>query len=190
MQRLKLLSPAWLAVAACLAAGAAANAQMNDDTATQPGAVTPPAQTAPAVAVATAQGTANAVLPAETIVTVTPVDEITSMHMHKGDVERLQVAADVAYNGTVIIPRGAPVKATVTWRTGKGIVGKSAKFILTFNSVNVRGRDWALKGTHRQEGRGNTVAALLGSAIITGRSAVMLSGQVVNAFTAEPITAS
>jgi len=129
------------------------------------------------------------VLPADTVIQITAVQEITSKHMHEGDVEMLQVATDVAQNGVVVIPRGAPVKATVTWRTGKGIVGKSAKFELTFNSVNIHGRDFALKGKHRQEGRGNTLAALLGSAIITGHSAVMLSGQMTNAFTAEPIPA-
>ncbi len=110
--------------------------------------------------------------------------------MKEGDVRMLQTAADAAYNGVIVIPRGAPVKATVTWRTGKGVGGKSAKFELTFNSVTVNGREYALKGTHRQEGRGNTVAALLGSMIISGHSAVMTSGQVVNAFTAEPIPAS
>jgi hypothetical protein len=132
----------------------------------------------------------DVVLPVNTMVSIVPVNEISSMHMHVGDVEQLQVAADIMQNGIVVIPRGAPVKATVTWRTGKGIVGKSAKFILTFNSVNVRGHDWALKGTHRQEGRGNTLAALLGSSIVTGHSAVILSGQVLNAFTDQPIPVS
>jgi hypothetical protein len=132
---------------------------------------------------------AAAVLPADTVIQVTPVQEITSIDMKEGDMHQLQVATDVVQNGVVVIPRGAPVKATVTWRTGKGIGGKSAKFILTFNSVSVGGRDFALKGQHRQEGRGNTVGALLGSIIISGKSAVMTSGQLVNAFTAEPIAA-
>ena len=129
------------------------------------------------------------VLPQDTVIQIAAVEEITSKHMHEGDVQRLQVVNDVTQDGRVIIPRGAPVKATVTWRTGKGIVGKSAKFELTFNSVNVMGKDFALKGKHRQEGRGNTLAALLGSSIITGHSAVMQSGQMVTAFTAEPIPA-
>jgi hypothetical protein len=41
---------------------------------------------------------------------------------------------------------------------------------------------------HRQEGKGNTVAAVLATWIVSGRSAVMLPGQLVNAFTAEPIS--
>lgn len=129
------------------------------------------------------------VLPQDTLIQVTPVEEITSKHMHEGDAQMLQTAADVAQDGVVVIPRGSSVKATVTWRTGKGIVGKSAKFELTFNSVTVRGKEYALKGKHRQEGRGNTVGALLGSAIITGHSAVIVSGQILTAFTAQPIPA-
>jgi hypothetical protein len=118
---------------------------------------------------------------------VVPVEDITSMNMKEGDQERLQVASDVIENGIVVIPRGSTVQATVTWRTGKGVGGKSAKFDLTFNTVTVAGHQYALKGKHRQEGKGNTVAALFGSMIISGHSAVMESGQMVNAFTAEPI---
>lgn len=131
---------------------------------------------------------ADVIVPENTLVVVTPTEEITSKKMKEGHVHTLMVVNDVVQDGTVVIPRGAPVKATVTWRTGKGIVGKSAKFELTFNSVRAGNRDWALRGKHRQEGRGNTVGALLGSAIITGRSAVMMPGHLVNVFTAEEIT--
>lgn len=79
------------------------------------------------------------------------------------------------------------MQATVTWRTGKGIVGKSAKFELSFDWVRVGSNNWRLRGQHRQEGKGNTAGALLGSAIITGKSATMTPGQVVNVFTAEAI---
>ena len=133
-------------------------------------------------------GSASAeTLPANTMIGVTPVSEITSIKMKEGDAAAFQVVNDVVEKGAVIIPRGTPVKGTITWRTGKGIGGKSAKFEVTFNSVNIAGRDWALRGSHRQEGRGNTMAALLGSMIISGKSAVMTSGQLVNCFTAEPI---
>ena len=145
----------------------------------------------PAMGVApTTTPTGQAALPPDTIIQVTPVQEITSIKMREGDSHMLQVAADIAHNGVVVIPRGAPVKATVTWRTGKGIGGKSAKFDLTFNSVTVHGKQYALKGKHRQEGKGNTVGALLGSMFISGRSAIITSGQVITAFTAEAISAS
>lgn len=132
---------------------------------------------------------AQITLPTNTLVEVTPAQEITSKEMREGTTRQFLVARDVVERGVVMIPRGAPVTAEVTWRTGKGIVGKSAKFELTFKSVRVGGSERLLRGTHRQEGRGNTVGALLGSMIITGRSASMSPGQIVNVFTAEDITA-
>jgi len=131
---------------------------------------------------------AQTVLPSDTTVTVAPVADISSKKMKEGDEESFQVVNDVVQNGVVVIPRGAPVKGKITWRTGKGIGGKSAKFEVAFESVTVGGRSWTMKGKHRQEGKGNTVAALLGSMLISGHSAVMLQGQAVPALTAEPIT--
>ncbi len=138
---------------------------------------------------AVAQEAPRATLPAETVIQVTPVAEITSKHMHEGETRMLQVVSDVSYGGAVVIPRGAPVKALVTWRTGKAVGGKSAKFELTFKSVTVGGRDFALHGTHRQEGGGNTLVAVLVFAGVSGHSAVMQPGQIATAFTAEPIPA-
>jgi hypothetical protein len=129
-------------------------------------------------------------LPSGTLIQVTTADEITSMKMKEGDKHAMIVAADVSERGSVIIPRGAPVMTTVTWRTGKGIGGKSAKFEISFDTVTVHGQQYALKGKYRAEGRGNTAAALLGSMIITGRSATITAGQVVNAFTSDPIPAA
>jgi len=133
---------------------------------------------------------AETILPADTTITVAPVNDITSKKMKEGDEELFQVVNDVTQNGVVVIPRGASVKGKITWRTGRGIVGKSAKFEVAFVSVDIGGHAWALKGKHRQEGKGNTVAALLGSMLVSGHSAVMLQGQAVPALTAEPITIS
>lgn len=130
---------------------------------------------------------ARVVLPINTLIEVIPAAEITSKEMKEGTTRQFLTTRDVVEQGVVIIPRGSPVTAEVTWRTGKGIVGKSAKFELTFKSVRVNGTERLLRGTHRQEGRGNTAGALLGSMIITGRSATMSPGQLVNAFTAEEI---
>lgn len=140
-------------------------------------------------AVATSAQQAEIILPPDTLVEVTPSEEITSKEMKEGTTRTFMVARDVVQQGVVIIPRGAPVKAEVTWRTGKGIGGKSAKFELTFRTVRVGGVEKIIRGTHRQEGRGNTAGALLGSMVITGRSATMSPGQLVNVFTVDPITA-
>jgi hypothetical protein len=127
------------------------------------------------------------VLPANTMVVVTPAEEITSIKMKEGTQRTFLVVEDVVYSGAIVIPRGSLVQSTVTYRTGKGVVGKSAKFELSFDTVRIGNQTFRLRGQHRQEGRGNTAGALLGSAVITGKSAVMVPGQTVNVFTAEPI---
>lgn len=146
------------------------------------------AQEAAAPVVAYAPKTVT--LPINTLVQVTPANEITSKEMKEGTTREFLVVNDVEYQGLVMIPRGSPVEALVTWRTGKGIVGKSAKFELSFDRVRVHQATYRLRGMHRQEGRGNTAGALLGAAIITGKSATMTPGQIVNVFTAEPIIAT
>lgn len=126
-------------------------------------------------------------LPAGTILQVTPTEEITSKRVEEGQKVSFLVAADVVEKGVTVIPRGTTVEGTITWKTGRAIGGKSGKFEVTFNSVTLGGKAYKLAGQHRQEGRGNTTGALLGSIWISGRSAVMLPGQIVNALTSEPI---
>jgi hypothetical protein len=126
-------------------------------------------------------------MPASTSLIVTPQSEISSKHVEVGQKFSFATVGDVKEGDQVVIPRGSPVTGTVSWKTGRAIGGKSGKFEVTFNSVNVGGREYALKGKHRQEGRGNTVGALLGSIWISGKSAVMTPGQEVSIFTAEPI---
>ena len=73
----------------------------------------------------------------------------------------------------------------IKWKTGKAIGGKSGKFEIAFKQLNVNGKVIPLSGVHRQEGKGNTVGAVFGSIWISGRSAIMTPGQVVNAMVAE-----
>jgi hypothetical protein len=154
-------------------------AQSSSQEATAPGVVSMPApQTS----------RATRVLPAGTIVTLTPLQEITSKRVEEGDQFQFQVINDVIENGEVVITRGSVAIGIIAWKTGRAIGGKSGKFEVTFDHVKVGGRNIPLMGQHRQEGRGNSVGALLGSMLISGRSAVMLPGQVVNALTKEPVT--
>ncbi|WP_313435465.1 hypothetical protein [Novosphingobium sp.] len=126
-------------------------------------------------------------MPASTSMTVTPQAEISSKHVEEGQKFTFTTVGDVKEGEAVVIPRGSTVTGTVTWKTGRAIGGKSGKFEVTFNTVNVGGKDYAVRGVHRQEGRGNTVGALLGSIWISGKSAVMMPGQEVSIFTAEAI---
>ncbi|WP_340265406.1 hypothetical protein [Sphingobium mellinum] len=127
-------------------------------------------------------------LPASTLVSITPDAEISSKKVEVGEKVSFSVVNDVLDGGAVAIPRGSKVNGTITWKTGKAVGGKSGKFEVNFDSVTVGGRSYAMRGTHRQEGKGNTVAAVFATWLVSGRSAVMIPGQFVNAFTAEPIT--
>lgn len=127
------------------------------------------------------------VMPAGTMLVVTPTQEISSKTIEEGQQVLFRVVQDVVEANRVVIRRGSPVYATVSWKTGRAIVGKSGKFQLTFDTVTVNGQKHGLTGMVRQEGRGNTVGALFGSWVISGRSALMLPGELVNVFTQEPV---
>lgn len=169
------------ALAAALAMPAAVSAQAAASSSGQRinPAYQPPTQSEP--------GRPDAMMPAGTLVQLTPSQEISSKHVDEGDHVVFSVVGDVVEKGAVVIPRGSTVTATVVWKTGRAVGGKSGKFEVRFDSVSVRGHSYAMKGAFRQEGRGNTVGALLGAIVITGRSAVMLPGDLCNGFTDEPI---
>ena len=80
-----------------------------------------------------------------------------------------------------MIPRGSIAIGVVSMKTGRAVSGKSGKFDISFKSLVANGRTFPLSGVHSQEGEGNTLGALFGSLIISGRSAVMLPGQIVTA---------
>jgi hypothetical protein len=126
-------------------------------------------------------------LPANTLIQVTPEAEISSKKVNLGDKVGFAVVNDVTEGGQVVIPRGSHVEGSITFKTGKAIGGKSGKFEVAFEKITVGGKTYAMKGTHRQEGKGNTVAAVFGSMLVSGRSAVMLPGDFANAFTSEAI---
>lgn len=145
------------------------------------------AQTTPSSSSVQAVTPATRVMPANTLITVTPTSEITSKHVKVGDKVNFTTIGDVTEQGTVVIPRGSMVTGEITFKTGKAVGGKSGKFEVAFRTVQVRGQDYPLTGVHRQEGKGNTVAAVFASLIISGRSAVMLVGQEAKAFTGAQI---
>jgi len=178
------------AVAAAGIASAQANPKwvpLNGNHATQAQAPAPAVaaqvQYAPTVAPQTSQ--AVRFLPAGTIVSLTPLEQLTSKHMREGERHQFIVVNDVMDNGIVVIPRGSPATAVVTMQTGRAVGGKSGKFDVTFENVTANGVNFPLSGVHRQEGKGNTLGALFGSIIISGHSAVMLPGEIVTAFVKE-----
>ena len=126
-------------------------------------------------------GAATRILPAGTQVSLTPIEELSSKHIKEGQHYQFMVVSDVTDNGVVVIPRGSTATGLVSMQTGRAIGGKSGKFDITFETVTANGVTFPLSGVHRQEGKGNTVGALLGSILISGRSAVMMPGEVVTA---------
>lgn len=150
-----------------------------------PQAATPadqPSIIAPAQATAVA---AQRALAGGTQVSLASVQELSSKHIRLGEHYKFTVVNDVVDHGLVVIPRGSIADGVVTMKTGRAIGGKSGKFDITFASVSANGVTFPLMGTHRQEGKGNTVGALLGSIWISGTSAVMLPGQIVTAMVKE-----
>lgn len=129
--------------------------------------------------------TAPVMVRAGTMVAMTPMAEIASSKVKVGDSFEFTVVNDVVENGVVAVPRGSKALGTIKWKTGKAIGGKSGKFEIAFKQLNVNGKVVPLSGVHRQEGKGNTVGAVFGSIWISGRSAIMTPGQVVNAMIAE-----
>lgn len=183
---------AMLALASTFSVSAAAQ---TSGEAPPPAAAEAPA--APAVvvpAVEAAPATRSITLPPNTEIMMTVPESVTSKKMKEGDTIAVRTLFDVMYDGVIVIPKSTFGTAKVTWRTGKGVFGKSAKFEITFESLDLgNGRKLALAGKHRQEGRGNTgatvgvvaAAGLVGGLFVTGRSAEMVPGQQILARTAE-----
>jgi hypothetical protein len=134
------------------------------------------------------------VLPPNTEVAVTPNDNLTTKGSKEGDTFLISTVFDVMYNGYVVIPRGTPGQGTIIWRTGKGAFGKSAKMEIQFDWLDLNGRRISLTGKHRQEGEGNTGAAIgavvavgVFGAFVTGKSAKVPHGMQLSARTAEAL---
>lgn len=133
---------------------------------------------------------AGAVLPTNTELVVRMNSELSSKKAREGDTFVGTLAYDVMLGNVVVIPKGTPINGVVTWRTGKGAFGKSAKMEYEFRSFDLNGQRYALAGKFRQEGSGNTgatvataVAVGVFSAFVTGKSAVVKAGTELKVYT-------
>lgn len=180
-----------ISVQAQEAAAPAAEPAAAAETAAAPAAV--PAVVAPAVAAAAPAP--GLTLPSYTEVILTPDAEANSKKLREGHTVPMHTVFDVMHNGVVVIPKGTRGMGTVTWRTGKGAFGKSAKMEITFNELTLpNGHRLPLAGMHRQEGEGNTGAAIgaavavgVFGAFVTGKSAIIPPGQHLMARTNEAL---
>lgn len=80
-------------------------------------------------------------------------------------------------------------------RAGKGAFGKSAKMTYSFHSLELEGQRVPVSGEFRQEGSGNTGAAVgavaaagvIGGLFVTGRSAIVEQGRELKVHTTAAI---
>lgn len=139
---------------------------------------------------------ATSVLPANTEVLLTPVEDAHSKKLKKGDSFAIETLADVMHRGFIVIPRGTKGQATITWRTGTGVFAKTGKMEMSIDWLElVDGRKLPLNGKYRHEGQGNLVpmasalfvAGVAGGLLVTGKSAVIRKGDMLYARTAEGV---
>jgi hypothetical protein len=136
------------------------------------------------------------VLPADTPLTLAMNEDLSSREARIGGMFYMTVAQDVRIDGYVVIPRGTPAAGEVTWRTGKGAFGKSGKMTVELRYIDMPGRRLPIEGGLRQEGRGGGVASfatgvmagVFAAAVVTGKHAVILRGQELQAHTREALT--
>lgn len=126
----------------------------------------------------------NLMLKAGTPITLAVTEEVNSSTHKEGDTFKLTVLNDVSVGQSVVIPRGTPANAEITWRTGKGAFGKSGKMEFALTSIDLNGKAIPVSGTFRQEGEGNTIATGVGvlavglfAGFITGKRARLPSGR-------------
>jgi hypothetical protein len=168
-----------------------------------PEAALPPVTSTPAtasvVAVARPEITGtNNYLPSNTEVNVTLNSELNSKRTKEGGAFTLSVSHDVMLGDYVVIPRGTRANGHVTFRTGKGVFGKSAKMDFEVTDINLNGRVVPVSGKFHQEGEGNTGATVgtvvavgvVGGLFVTGHSAVVEQGREFRVFTRDALPVS
>lgn len=128
-----------VALGAALACALASNAVAQTTAPAFAAPVTTPAPVAPVVAVAPAP--VQATLPANTEVLLSMNEELSTKggKIEVGTKFRLSVVNDIKLNGYTVIPRGTPAVGEVTWKTGKGMFGKSGKMEVDIRHLDLNG---------------------------------------------------
>jgi len=126
------------------------------------------------------------VLRAGTPISLTTVDKMDSRSVIQGQRFPLRVAEDVAVNGRVVIPGGTEAVGEVEALSGKGMVGKAGKLVLSPLFIELSGQRVYLVGTTEQQGSDSTTGVAVTSLLltslgifITGKSATVPAGSVL-----------
>lgn len=152
-----------------------------------------PVAAVPAMPLQVQQAVTN-LLPSNSDVWVSLDKELNSKTAKVGDTVTFKVSRDVTLGQYIVVPRGTPAVGRVTYRTGKGAFGKSAKMEFDIDSVQLASRTIPVSGHYRIEGQGNTGAAVgavvavgVFGAFVTGHSAVATQGSEWKAATKESL---
>ncbi len=124
------------------------------------------------------------ILPAHTEVLLRVATGLNSSQIRQGTTFAMAVVRDVRVGTTIVIPRGTPASAILSYRTGKASFGKSAKIEFAVREIILPQQSIDMRGKYRIEGDGNANAALgavvaggvIGGLLVTGHSAVIAPG--------------
>lgn len=128
------------------------------------------------------------VLPEGTPVQLVTINPVHSRSIVQGQRIALEVAEDVLMHSKTVIPRGTPATGEIEALTTKGMFGKAAKFTLRPLFIEVGDRRINLIGERQERGARATAPAAVATVltggfgmIITGKSAELPAGSVINA---------
>ena len=104
------------------------------------------------------------IIPANTLVTMTNLDELNSKTIQEGDVVRFTVADDVLVGDVIAIPRGMEVNGTVTKARKSGRFGKDGKIEIMYDNVRAAdGSPVALMVGDKTKGQYKRTAGAVGA---------------------------
>lgn len=135
-------------------------------------------------------------LPANSEIKVGLMDALNSKKARLGDKFKIVTLVDVMQDGVVVIPAGTQGEGNVSFRGGSGSFGKSGKLEISFTSLDLGGKPFAIAGKFRDEGKGNGGAAtgavlaagLVGGLFVHGHSAKIDKDQVMIAHSVDVLT--
>ena len=125
-------------------------------------------------------------LPAGTQIRFTTDAALDSRSLVQGQRFGLKVADDVVVGSALVIPRGTPAVGEVDSLREKGMLGKSAKFVVRPLFIDLAGRRINLVGNNAHSGDRAVTESAIATAVvtfgvfITGKSATLPAGSVLH----------
>ena len=123
----------------------------------------------------------DVLLPGGTSIPLVTVDELSSKTNNTGEPIRLRVRDDVRIGEVVAIPAGTPAVGQITDARGTGAFGVNGKLQLAPLYLQIAGVTVRLVGGELAQGETNagTVAGLLTTGLVSGRSAKIRAGSPI-----------